>query len=125
MVAHTLDGRAPIDGAPLPHGATAFAGHVRALLALADGSVWSVRRVPSAAAATGAVRVVGATVLIGDSEVASLSVPDARLVALHLDQPSQRRFGGTHGCVSAAGTTTPVHRAVALAVARGEIGRPG
>lgn len=124
MVAHTLDGRAPIDGALHPHGTTAFVGHVRALLALADGSVWSVRRAPSAAAATGSVRVVGSKVLIGDSEVASLADPDAKLVALHLDQPSQGRLGGLRGCVSAAGTTTPVHRAVALALARGEIGRP-
>ena len=125
MVAHGLDRRAPIAGGFVVSGSPTAAGGAEALLALADGSVWSVRRADAAAAVTGSVRVVGVRVLVEGSEVASLAAPEAERVAQHLlkaTDPSAR--GGPHGCVSAAGATTPVHRAVALAVARGEIGRP-
>jgi hypothetical protein len=106
-------------------GTPSAAGGTEALLALADGSVWSVRRTDSAVAVSGSVRVVGVRVLIGDSEVASLSDPEAARVTQHLSEATDSGVGdGPHGCVSAAGSATPVHRAVALAVARGEIGRP-
>jgi hypothetical protein len=125
MVAHALDRQAPISGARVVSGTPTAAGGAEALLALADGSVWSVRRTDSAAAVTGSVRVVGARVLVGGSEVASLSDPEAARIAHHLSETTDPGVhGGPHGCVSAAGATTPVHRAVALAVARGEIGRP-
>lgn len=125
MVAHGLDRRAPIAGGFVVSGTPTAAGGTEALLALADGSVWSVRRTGSAAAATGSVRVVGARVLVGGSEVATLSDPEAARVAHHLSKTTDLGVDdGPHGCVSAAGATTPVHRMVALAVARGEIGRP-
>jgi hypothetical protein len=125
MVAHALDRRAPNAGGPVVSGTPSAAGGVEALLALADGSVWSVRRTALAAAVTGSVRVVGARVLVGGSEVASLSDREAARVAQHLWETADPDVDdGPRGCVSAAGATTPVHRAVALAVARGEIGRP-
>jgi hypothetical protein len=122
MVAHALDRQAPIVGGRVVAGTPTAA---EALLALADGSVWLVRRMDSATAVAGSVKVVGARVLVGGSEVAWLSDPEAARVAQHLSQAIDPDVdGGPHGCVSAAGATTPVHRAVALAVARGEIGRP-
>lgn len=125
MVGHASDRRALEDGGLVVSASPIADGGVEALLALADGSVWSVSRPDAAAAATGPVRIVGGRVLVADAEVASLSDPEAARVADHLSQssaPGDRV--GPHGCVSAAGATTPVHRAVALAVARGEIGRP-
>ena len=125
MVEHVLDRRGPSAGGFGVSGTPTAAGGGEALLAIADGSVWSVRRTDSAVAVTGSVRVVGARVLIGGSEVASLSAPEAARIAQHLSETTDPGAGDEpHGCVSAAGATTPVHRAVALAVARGEIGRP-
>ncbi len=125
MVSHALDRRAPRAGGFVISGTPTAADGAEALLALADGSVWSVWRTDFTAAVTGSVRVAGARVLVGGCEVASLSDPEAARVARHLSQAPDRGVGaGPHGCVSAAGATTPVHRAVALAVARGEIGRP-
>ncbi len=125
MVAYTLDRRAASVGGLSVSGSRIAEGGTEALLALADGSVWRVRRVGYAPAVTGAVQVVGGHVVIGGDEVAILDGPDAAAFARHVSSTHEASGGGgVRGCLSAGGATSPLHAAVALAMARGEIGRP-
>ena len=74
--------------------------HQEALLVLSDGSVWK-----------------------GRSDL--LSGLDLTSLKSHLSSLPAAGEGATlRGCITAAGATTPLHAAVALAVAQGEIGRP-
>jgi hypothetical protein len=94
-----------------------------ALLVLTDGSVWHGWSARTSPAVAGEVRVVGEVALVG---------AEGRLSGLHSASfqahlASARSAGqgvGVRGCLTAAGATTPLHAKVALAVVRGEIGRP-
>jgi len=89
-----------------------------ALLVLSDGTVWRGRSVGSATTARGAVRVVGALAAVGEEGL--LAGLDVSAFKKHL----QGQDATVRGCITATGATYPLHAAVALAVARGEIGRP-
>ncbi|MGA2512972.1 MAG: hypothetical protein ABSG37_05080 [Candidatus Limnocylindrales bacterium] len=98
-------------------------GNREALLALSDGSVWRGRSVGSPGAATGDVRLVGRLVAVGEAGLLSgldLTSFQGHLRSLH----HAGEIAAPRGCITAAGATIPLHAAVALAVARGEIGRP-
>jgi hypothetical protein len=92
-----------------------------ALLVLSDGSVWSGRSVGSTAVASGEVRLVGSLAAVGEGGL--LAGLDLKSLQKHLSAKNARR-GAIRGCITAAGATFPLHAAVALAVARGDIGRP-
>ncbi len=94
-----------------------------ALLVLADGSVWHGSTVPTTAAVEGEIRIVGDVVLVGAAGRLDVRAPAslrAHLAGLRPNALSSR----IRGCLTASGATTPIHAKVALAVARGEIGRP-
>jgi hypothetical protein len=98
-------------------------GAAEALLVLADGSVWRGWSDTTSPAVAGEVRVVGEVALVG---------AEGRLSGLHSASfqahlASARSAGqgvGVRGYLTAAGAATPLHAKVALAVVRGEIGRP-
>lgn len=130
MVTDTLDRRTPSVGGRFVAlgdgvGATAAVGTgTEAFLALADGRTWRVHRVVDAPAAAGRVDLIGETVVVGLDGMATLASADAEDLARHLATATGAGQAGRRGCVSAPGATLPIHRVVALAVARGEIGRP-
>jgi hypothetical protein len=94
-----------------------------ALLALSDGSVWKGRSVGNPAGATGDVRLVGHLAAVGETGL--LSGLDVASFQRHLGSlPRAGKSAAVRGCITAAGATTPLHAAVAVAVAQGEIGRP-
>jgi hypothetical protein len=94
-----------------------------ALLALSDGSVWKGRNVGSPSGATGDVRLVGHLAAVGETGL--LSGLDVASFQRHLGSlPHADERATVRGCITAAGATTPLHAAVAVAVAQGEIGRP-
>ncbi len=110
-------------GLVVDSGSPAVRDVTEALLVCADGSTWRGWRACSSAAAAGEVRLVGDEALVGED--GRLSGIDPASLGAHL--ASARAAGhaaGVRGCVTAAGATTPLHAQVALAVARGEIGRP-
>ena len=93
-----------------------------ALLVLEDGSTWHGRSLGDAGAVAGEVRVVGQFAIVGEAGL--LSLLDAESLARHVaDRLPGRGGAALRGCITAAGATYPIHAAVALAVARGEIGR--
>jgi len=111
----------PAGGIFAPAGGLQCSGE--AILALSDGSVWKGRSVGSPAAATGTVRLVGRLVAVGETGL--LSGLDLASFQRHLRSlPGAGEMATLRGCITAAGATIPLHAAVALAVARGEIGRP-
>jgi hypothetical protein len=98
-------------------------GTAEALLVLADGSVWHGRSALTSAAVAGEVRVVGDVAQVG----AEGRLSGLRTASFQAHLASARSAGrgiGIRGCLTAAGATTPLHAKVALAVVRGEIGRP-
>jgi hypothetical protein len=123
MDVRVVDRRPPVSGARAAPGSETDVSSDGALLALADGSVWSASNPRSTAAVAGPVRLLHGLVVVGGD--AAVTVCPAEFVSLvrhlqaALDAPSEIR-----GCVTARGATTPLHAAVALAVARGEIGSP-
>lgn len=98
-------------------------GGEEALLVLSDGSVWKGRSVGSGVATAGDVRVVDGLAAVGKTGL--LSGLDLNSFQRHLTSRTKAGEGAAvRGCITAAGATYPVHAAVALAMARGEIGRP-
>jgi hypothetical protein len=93
-----------------------------ALLVLSDGSVWRGRSIGSTTAASGDVRLVGSLAAVGEAGL--LSGLDLNSFKRHVSAQLPAGEGVLRGCLTAPGATFPLHAAVALAVARGEIGRP-
>jgi hypothetical protein len=95
---------------------------LEALLVLSDGSVWRGRSVGSTAAASGNVRLVGSLAAVGEAGL--LAGLDLNSFRNHLRGQDSGQGATVRGFITAIGATFPLHAAVALAVARGEIGRP-
>lgn len=121
MTAFTTDRQAEADGGFFVRPENAR-GTDEALLVLSDGSVWKGRSVGSAAVTTGDVRLVGALAAVGETGL--LSGLDVNSFRRHLSGQDSGEGTTVRGCIAATGATFPLHAAVALAVARGEIGRP-
>ena len=100
----------------------AVQGNQEALLVLSDGSVWRGRNVGGTAAASGDVRLVGSLAAVGEAGL--LAGLDLDSFQEHLRSRDSGRGTPLRGFITATGATFPLHAAVALAVARGEIGRP-
>lgn len=101
----------------------AAGGSAEALLVLADGSVWHGWSARTSRAVAGEVRVIGDVALVGTE--GRLSGLRGASFEAHLARAGSAAAGvGIRGCLTAAGATTPHHAKVALAVVRGEIGRP-
>jgi hypothetical protein len=98
-------------------------GTAEALVVLADGSVWRGWTTRTSPAAAGEVRVVGDVALVG-AEGRLSGLVKASFQAHLASARSADRGIGIRGCLTAAGATSPLHAKVALAVVRGEIGRP-
>lgn len=102
-----------------PHAAR---GSAEALLVLADGSIWQGWTTRTSPAVAGEVRVVGDVALVGtEGRLSGLCTASFQA---HLASARSAGRGVGRGCLTAAGATTPLHAKVALAVVRGEIGRP-
>lgn len=93
------------------------------LLALADGSLWLGWSGGHGASIAGAVELHGDRVSLDGRSAITLRMSDVPAFLDTLDRASADGLA-VRGCVTARGATTPVHEAVARAVARGEIGRP-
>jgi hypothetical protein len=93
------------------------------LLVLADGSVWGAWLPRSDAAVAGPVRTLNGLVVVGGDAAVTVCPTDFVSLVRHL-RPTPDAPRDIRGCVTARGATSPLHAAVALAVARGEIGRP-
>jgi hypothetical protein len=124
MQARELDRQASEAGGFLVDPSSSMAGgSAEALLVLADGSVWHGWSARTSRAVTGEVSVVGDVALVGPE--GRLSGLPGALFQAHLASAGSAGPGvGIRGCLTAAGATTPHHAKVALAVVRGEIGRP-
>lgn len=106
---------------PGPDSVVADPADREALLVLSDGSVWRGLRVGAGGAAVGEVSWCAGFAAVGESTL--LNPRDSVLLERHL-RAAVSAGSRLHGCITAVGATTPLHAAVALAIARGEIGRP-
>jgi hypothetical protein len=124
MIAPVLDRQAPqAGGFPVSGTDPTEPVTAEALLVLADGSVWPGLTAGCASSATGEVSAVGDVALVGDEGMFS-GLCTASLRS-HLDSArSAGRGAAVRGFLTGPGATTPIHAQVALAVLRGEIGRP-
>lgn len=105
---------------PAPDSLAADPAGREALLVLSDGSVWCGLRIGAGAAAVGEVSWRAGFAAVGES---ILNPRDSGLLERHL-RAAASAGSQLHGCITAVGATTPLHAAVALALARGEIGWP-
>lgn len=125
MDLRTLDRQAPgAGGRFVPRPSEPPEKLPEALLALTDGSIWRGRSVGTPAVVAGPVSIVGEVVVVKGREVGLLRDVETAALARHLAAASATGGGTARGCLTAAGATLPHHAAVALAVARGEIGQP-
>jgi hypothetical protein len=124
MQARELDRQAPEAGGFLVDPSSPVTeGRAEALLVLADGSVWHGWSARASRSAAGQVRVIGNMALVGAEGRLSGIHSESFLAHLASADPAGEGLG-VRGCLTAAGATTPHHAKVALAVVRGEIGRP-
>jgi hypothetical protein len=124
MQVRELDRQASEAGGLLVDPSSAVGGaKAEALLVLADGSVWHGWSARTSRAVAGEVSVVGDVALVGAE--GRLSGLRGAAFEAHVASAGSAGPGiGIRGCLTAAGATTPHHAKVALAVVRGEIGRP-
>jgi hypothetical protein len=95
------------------------------LLALHDGSLWTGRSIGALGPAWGRVRAVGGLVLVEGEAVVVLRDLEAVTPGAELWDSLETADGSPPlGYATAPGATLPIHGSVALAIARGEIGRP-
>lgn len=122
MIAHTPGRRPPT----IPIGTAprlSPASSPDSLLALADGSLWLGWSASSGGSIAGAVELRGDRVSLDGRLAITLRTTDVSAFLDNLDRASADGRA-VRGCVTARGATTPVHEAVARAIARGQIGRP-
>lgn len=123
MDVRTLDRQAIGAGGRSMPGGSSPREAPEALLALEDGSVWRGRSVGSPRAVTGRVSIAGDLVIVDGPEIGLLQGVDVEQLVHHLVGPTGSGVVA-YGCITAAGASLPQHATVAVALARGEIGRP-